>query len=138
MKPLCILDACALIAYLNDEQGADIVANYWRGLKEGSVFLLMHKINLLEVYYGFYKERGKTFADEMLYDVIDIGFHIVDHISDSVFLTVGRLKGTYHISLGDAILLAQAFLNGAAVLTCDHHEFDPIEKAEAIEFEWIR
>jgi predicted nucleic acid-binding protein len=138
MRPLYILDACALIAYLNDEQGADIVDGLLQRLEDGSVSLLMHKINLLEVYYGFYRERGQSLADEMLADMLGSGVKFIDSISDAAFLAAGRLKGTYQISLGDAVLLAQASVSGGLVVTCDHHEFDAVEQAEPIVFEWIR
>jgi len=138
MKSLFILDACALIAYFNDEQGAEVVSDCLRGLVDGSHMLIMHKINLLEVYYGFYRESGKKLADEMFSDVITSGIEIIASISDTVFTTAGYLKSSYKISLGDAVLLAQASASGAAVLTCDHHEFDPIDLAEPIDFRWIR
>jgi len=138
MKSLFILDACALIAYFNDEKGADVVSDCLRGLVDGSIILIMHKINLLEVYYGFYRESGKILADEMFTEVIESGIEIIDIISNTVFTTAGRLKSSYRISLGDAVLLAQASASCAAVLTCDHHEFDPIELAEPIDFRWIR
>ena len=138
MKSVYILDACALIAYFNDEQGADVILDCLQGLSDGSVMLLMHKINLLEVYYGFYRERGKTLANEMFIDVITSGISIIDNISNAVFATAGRLKSSHKISLGDAVLLAQASASGAAVLTCDHHEFEPISLIESIDFKWIR
>jgi len=138
MKPLYILDACALIAFLNDEQGADVVSDCLDGLEDGSTVIIMHKINLLEVYYGFYRESGKILADEMFVDVLDSGIQIIDSISDDVFASAGRLKSTHRISLGDTILLAQAFTSNATVLTCDHHEFDPIDLNEPIDFKWIR
>ena len=138
MKPVYILDACALIAYFNDEKGADVVFDCMQGLSDGSVLLFMHKINLLEVYYGFYKESGKAQADKMYIDVITSGIYIIDNISDAVLTTAGRLKSLYKVSLGDAILLAQAYASGAAVLTCDHHEFDQVSFVEPIVFKWIR
>jgi neutral trehalase len=41
LKPVYILDACALIAYLNNEQGADIVYGFLKMLEDSSVSLLM-------------------------------------------------------------------------------------------------
>jgi PIN domain nuclease of toxin-antitoxin system len=138
MKSVYILDACALLAYFNGEQGAVVILDCLHGLSDGSILLLMHKINLLEVYYNLYREHGRILADEVLIDVITSGISIIDTISDVVFTTAGRLKGTHKISLGDAVLLAQASASGAAVLTCDHHEFDPVALIEPIVFKWIR
>ena len=138
MKLVYILDACALIAYFNGEQGAVVIRDCLRGLSNGSILLLIHKINLLEVYYNLYREHGKIFADDVLIDVITSGISIIDTISDVVFIMAGRLKVSYKISLGDAVLLAQAIASDAAVLTCDHHEFDPVALIEPIVFKWIR
>ena len=138
MKSIYILDACALIAYINGEQGEDVIFDCLQGLCDGSVLLLMHKINLLEVYYNLYRDHGKILANEMLFDVINSGISIINTISDVVFSIAGRLKGSYKISLGDAVLLAQASASSAAVLTCDHHEFDPVALIEPIVFKWIR
>ena len=138
MKPSYILDACAMIAYFNDETGAEVVSGRIDNMHEGSAMLLMHKINLLEIYYCFYKERGKDLADAMFNEVKECGIHIIDYISDMVFAEAGRLISEYRISLGDSLLLAQAYASGASVLTCDHHEFDPVNAKEQIVFEWIR
>ena len=54
-----VLDACALIALLQDETGADKVAAVFNAASKGEAEIVMHKINLLEVYYGVYRSRGK-------------------------------------------------------------------------------
>ena len=41
-----ILDACALIALLRDETGADIVADIINKANNNDVLVLMHKANL--------------------------------------------------------------------------------------------
>jgi predicted nucleic acid-binding protein len=59
-------------------------------------------------------------------------------ISDEIFLEAGRLKASYKISLADSIVLAEALVTNAKLLTADHHEFDVIEENEEILFLWIR
>ncbi|GHV10410.1 hypothetical protein FACS1894217_15860 [Clostridia bacterium] len=48
------------------------------------------------------------------------------------------MKATYKMSLADSIVLAEAAVNGGAVLTADHHEFDVVEQNEKLEFAWLR
>ncbi|MDR2999910.1 MAG: PIN domain-containing protein [Fibromonadaceae bacterium] len=134
MEKIYILDACALIAYLTDEPGSDIVAEYLRNNSR----VAMHKLNLLEVYYGFYAEQGKECADNILRDVKKLKIEIIDNFSDEMFLQAGRLKASYRISLADSMLLAQAMVLNAAILSSDHHELDEIEELEQIKFLWIR
>ena len=133
-----VLDACALIALLQDEQGADIVAAAINAAIHGEAEIIMHKINLLEVYYDAYRLRGKEQAGLMLSEFRKRPVTIYSEISDCVFNEAGRLKATYRISLADSLALAQTIISDAKLLTSDHHEFDSIEKAEPIVFHWIR
>jgi predicted nucleic acid-binding protein len=59
-------------------------------------------------------------------------------LTDSVFEQAGRLKGTYKMSLADAVLLAETSVCNGVVLTADHHELDIVEQNENIAFKWIR
>ncbi|MDR1454012.1 MAG: PIN domain-containing protein [Candidatus Margulisbacteria bacterium] len=133
---LYILDACALIAYLTNEPGADFVETVLSSAQSNPV--IMHKLNLLEVYYGFYKDCGKEKAAEMLQDVQKLNIRIISDISDELILAAGRLKATYKISLADAVCLAQAGLAEATIVSSDHHEFDIIDKNEPLNFAWLR
>jgi len=92
----CILDACALLAMLRDEPGADKVAAAINAAHNGEAEVVMHKANLLEVYYDLYRSQA------------------------------GRLKASYKISFADSFALAQALVSGDELLTADHHEFEPI------------
>jgi len=138
MKQVFVLDACALIAYLSDEQGAEVVSGYLQQAANGLVSVFMNKLNLLEVYYGLYRECGKEFADKILFEITQSNIEIIEIISDYVFFEAGRLKASYKISLADSIVLAEATVRNATVLTSDHHEFDAVEQQEPIEFKWIR
>ena len=98
----------------------------------------MNKLNLLEVYYDVYRSVGKENADDVLSEFMKRPVTIVSEISDEVFTEAGRLKASYRISLADSIVLAEASVSGASLLTADHHEFDAVEKTERIKFHWIR
>jgi predicted nucleic acid-binding protein len=133
-----VLDACALIALLQDEDGADIVDEIINSASEDDVEVIMHKANLLEVYYNVYKARGKADADLMLFEFGKLPVKINAEISDDIFNEAGRLKAKYKISFADSLALAQAFVYGGKLITSDHHEFDAIESIEPISFHWIR
>jgi len=100
----------------------------------------MNKTNLLEVYYGVYREYGKKSADD-LFDEIKISPVVIkSNLTDDVFSEAGRFKASYKISLADSIALAEASISGGALMTSDHHEFDIIEQSDAenVKFLWIR
>ena len=133
-----VLDACAMLAALANEQGADVVDEIYEKAVSGEAKLTMHKVNLLEVYYDLFRTYGKERADEIYTEIRKLPIHIFQEITDEVFFTAGRLKVTYKISLADAFALAQAIVTGGEFLTTDHHEFDLIVGKEPINFHWVR
>jgi len=137
MSEIYVLDACALIALLKDEAGADKVAAVYEKADKGEALLIMNKVNLCEVYYGFYRDEGKDYAENILNGVTR-SMVTIGEFSDAVFAETGRFKASYKISFADSVTLAQAKVSGAIFLTADHHEFDEVEKVEDIKFLWIR
>jgi predicted nucleic acid-binding protein len=133
-----VLDACALVAVLRGEPGADNVAVVLNSAYRGEATVSMHRLNLLEVYYDAYRSVGKMHADKMVVEFLKQSVSINAEINDDIFKEAGRLKASYKISLADSIALAEALVSGGALLTSDHHEFDVVEKNENIIFEWIR
>ena len=133
-----VLDACAVIALLQDELGADIVADALNSANEGQAEILMHKANFLEVYYDLYRVLGKDKANEIKDKILERPIKFIDEITDDIFNEAGRLKATYKISFADSFALAQAIISGGELLTSDHHEFNVIEKSENIKIRWIR
>jgi len=133
-----VLDACAMLAVLSNEAGADVVEEKYEEAASGKAALMINKVNLLEVYYNLYRTYDKERAYEIYYEIKRLPIKIVHEISDEVFVQAGRLKATYKISLADSIALAQALVSGGELLTADHHEFNAIEGNEPIVFRWIR
>ena len=138
MKKTYVLDACALIAAIKQEEGALVVAELYEEAIRGDVTLLINKVNLLEVYYGFRRDNGMVYADMILKSVINSVVKISD-ISIEVLVEAGRIKSEYRrISLADSIALAEASSCGGYLVTADHHEMDALDKAKVVNFIWIR
>ena len=138
MKENYILDACALIAYFKKEPGFETMLQYFDRAGDKEISLFMHKLNLLEVYYGFYRDDGKVTAEAVLEDSLSLPITYIGELGEPLFKEAGRLKATQDISFADSIALALASVRGEPLLTADHHEFDKIEHKEAITFLWIR
>ena len=66
MSKIFVLDACALVALLKDESGADSVAAVYKKAENGEAAVIINRVNLLEVYYGFYHENGKEYAEKII------------------------------------------------------------------------
>jgi predicted nucleic acid-binding protein len=140
MAEAYVVDACALIAVLMDEEGSDILASkFAAALDESSgVSIFMHKLNLLEVYYDVFRRLGKVIADSVVDEVKGNPITIVSDIDDGLFKEAGRLKASYSISLADTFAVSLAKANGAKLITSDHHEFDVLEEKGEASFLWIR
>jgi len=137
MKEIFVLDACALIALLEKEKGMEKVHDLYRRALSKDVMLIMNRINLFEVYYGILRNYGSQKAAELLKTVAQSPITVTEW-TDNLFVESGRLKAGNKISLADSIALAEAFVSGGSLVTCDHHEFDEIERKEKIKFHWIR
>ena len=138
MSKVYVLDACALIALLLHEDGADKVVDAYRDANSGNAKIVINAVNLLEVYYDFYRAYDKATADDMIAHVDESIVNIVTEIDKVLLTEAGRYKATYKISLADSFALAQAKITEGTLLTSDHHEFDVIEGNEPIHFMWIR
>lgn len=138
MKDSYVLDACALLAMINNEPGADRVEAVLREAFLGNIEVYMNKINVYEIYYGIYRANGREMAEEVYILIKKQPINIIDSFSDEVFVEAARLKSKYKMSLADSIALGEAIVRKAELLSSDHHEFDAIEKEEGIKFYWIR
>ena len=133
-----ILDTCALVAFFNDEGGADVVENLLTEASRGVCIITMNKFNLLEAYYGYLRADGEDFAEKILSSVENSCIDIFDVLTNDLLRQAGKLKVSYKISLADSIVLAHAMVDNCIVVTSDHHEFDTVEEKEKIRFNWIR
>ena len=133
-----VLDACALIALLNEEEGSSKVAALYEESSNGKAEIVINKVNLLEVYYGYLRENGELFAERQLHAVENSIIKINNIISNELFRQAGKMKGVYKMSLADALAVAQAVILDAVLVTSDHHELDAIDKANVIKLLWIR
>jgi predicted nucleic acid-binding protein len=137
MSKVYVLDACALIALLNHENGAGKVVFAYKKAEKGEAKIIMNRINLFEVYYGFYRDKGEKYAENVMENVARSSVTI-NEFDKEIFTVAGRLKASYKFSLADSIVLAQALVTGVELLTADHHEFGIIDGKEPIRFLWIR
>jgi len=137
MSEVLVLDACALVALLKNENGADVVAAAYKDAKDGKAKIIMNRVNLLEVFYSYYRDDGKEYAEKIM-DGVAQSIVSIGEFDKEIFAEARRLKASYKTSLIDSIALAQAMVLDADLLTADHHEFDVIEGKELIRFQWIR
>lgn len=133
-----VLGTCALIAFLCDEPGSEIVTTIIKSTEDRKSKLNMNSLNLLEIYSDIYQKTGKEKADEVITMIKKLPIFFQPKLTDEVFTEAGRLKSSYNISYTDAIALAEALVYGDVLLIANHHKYDMIEKQEKVNFHWIR
>jgi PIN domain nuclease of toxin-antitoxin system len=65
-----VFDACALISYLNDEAGSDIVLDLLKKAVDGECAIYMSIVNLIEVHYGNIRSLGAEQAAVILEEIL--------------------------------------------------------------------
>lgn len=130
-----VLDACALIAYLRNENGGEKLRQLF---KQPDTRFFMHALNRGEVYYDSLRVVGADQAQKLLDDILQLPLNIIWTLDVRIIKSVGTYKTSYCVSYADAFVLALATQENALVISTDHHEFDVIEKAGEIRFYWLR
>jgi predicted nucleic acid-binding protein len=133
-----VFDACSLIALLTNEDGADVVKHLLQRSVEGKNRIVMHIVNLLEVYYDTYKTYNAAEAEKLLEYVKVSPINITNEITDKVVRQAGYLKAKYKISLADSIGLAEAIIHDGYFVTADHNEMETVQQKENLKIIWIR
>ena len=130
-----VLDACAVLAYINNEIGADKVEQLL--MSQQRVF--MASINLLEICYDMARRTGSLEEASHFYRLVTSWpIHIVVVLDVPLLIAAASFKMRGRVSLADAVALGLAKIKQAKLVTSDHHEFDTLEQAGLAEFEWIR
>ena len=130
-----VLDACAMLAYLRNEAGANVVES---ALLDTNGQCIAHAINLCEVYYIFHRDSGESDADAAVADLKSVGVVERNDFGETFWKEVGKLKAGGGISIPDCFAITLSKQLGGTVLTSDHKEFDPVAAAGICSITFIR
>ena len=133
-----VFDACALIAFLNGEDGAEKVERLIEQAQAGEIEIFIASVNLYEVYYDSVRRSSANKAEEVLNDLYEMPVTVVETIDRAIMRPASHFKTAFKLSLADSIALGLAKQLGAQVVSTDHHEFDVVEKSGEITFFWPR
>ena len=128
-----LLDSYAILAFLNDEEGAKLVAGLLDEAEESGARLLVNEINVGEVYYIVAKHRSEEVAEQVLLHLDRLPLELVSNTFDDV-LEAARLKARLPLSYADAFALATAIRFDARLVTGDP-EFETAE--DLVDVDWI-
>lgn len=124
-----------MIAYLKDEDGAEVVERYLAGDEE----CMAHVVNLCEVYYDYFRDEDEDAAKLAVETLKSDGLVVREDLDESFWKEVGRLKATpVRISLADCFLIALSNRTAGRLVSSDHHELDAVAEQGICEVEFIR
>lgn len=123
-KPVYVIDACALIALINQETGSEVVRDLLKKSESGRCHVKMHAVNLCEVYYDCLRVKNSKVADELLKTVGTMPLEVISSIENSLLKEVGLIKARQKVSLADAFAIGLAKVSKAHLVTSDHHELE--------------
>jgi predicted nucleic acid-binding protein len=128
-----VLDSYAMIAHFEDEAGGEQVREVLELAHAGKAALYMSVINLGEIYYNTYRERGLQKADEAVFLMRQLPVTLVNADMENTMEAAG-LKSVHPVAYADCFAAALGIRKKATVITGDP-EFKRFEKL--VKIKWI-
>jgi uncharacterized protein with PIN domain len=140
--PTMVIDACAMIALLEDEDGADVVEGI---ITNPANECVAHFVNMSEVHTHYVRQPRYTVADAdaaVVLLTVDAGIEVRDDADEAFWKDVatvrGRIQSTvknpatggcHSIALADCFAVALAHRTGGTIVTSDHDDFEHVRDA---------
>ena len=118
MAALKILDSHAIMAFFQDETGADQVRNLLLHAEEGKIQLAMTVVNLGEVWYAIARADSRELADRLTEEVRGMAVEIVE-ADWALTRAAAMLKAKGGAAYADCFAAALAKLRKGEVITGD-------------------
>lgn len=113
-----VLDSFALMAFFEDEPGADFVRGLIQKAVESDTNLLMSAVNLGEVWYSIARTNSPEIADQYVHEIKGLGIEIVD-ADWQLTHQAAKFKANGKISYADCFAAALAKSRKAELVTGD-------------------
>jgi len=128
-----VLDSYALMAFFEDESGADTVRGLILKAEESGTKLLMSVVNLGEVWYSIARTTSPETADQYIHDIEGMAIEIVD-ADWNLTRQAAAFKVNGNISYADCYAAALTKINKGELITGDK-EFKVLEGE--IKISWL-
>jgi predicted nucleic acid-binding protein len=121
------------MAWLQNEKGAQTVENLLGSAKRTGEKLLLHEVNLAEVYYLTIRRAGEERAKSLGAQLLTLPIELIA-TTPGILWQTAALKTRHRVSLADAFAAATAIELNATVITGDP-EFKPL--GHLVEIVWL-
>lgn len=128
-----VLDAQPLVAFINDEPGADAVRGFLQRARSGQLRLRMSVVNAAEVMLVQERRGGAEASHRTLELIGDLPIELVN-VDLELAARAAYLKRRGGISYADCFAAALAHRDAIPVLTADR-EFERV--ADLVEVRWL-
>ena len=118
MPDLYVLDTSAIVAFTDQEEGADEVERLLDAARVSACRVEACAISLMELYYVALQEKGEDEAAKLLALVKSWPVTWV-YPDERTLLQAGKIKAAYRLSVVDAIIAAVAKLRHATLIHKD-------------------
>ena len=118
MKGNYVLDTSAILAFLEDEKGADTVSELLVQAEQGELKIFISFVTFTEIYYISIQEQGEAIAEERMNQLEAFPFRRIES-NPAMALTTGRLKAGNRLSFADAWIAALAIGKNAKLVHKD-------------------
>jgi predicted nucleic acid-binding protein len=113
-----VLDASALLRFLDDEPGAERVQSLLSRARAGEAELLMSAVNWGEVIYAIARKRGADAARDLAAKLSTLPLAIIA-CSITEAMEAGLFKERFHLPFADAFAGSLALRRAATLVTAD-------------------
>lgn len=120
-----VLDSYSLLAYIEDEAGAEKMIEIFRIARDSGRALLLSVVNWGEVYYITLREAGRDRADEVAHLISTLPIEVVPADLE-LTKQAAELKSKHRMSYADCFAVALARQRKAELVTGDK-EFREVE-----------
>jgi len=128
-----VLDSYALLAFLEDEPGAEKVQRFFEQADRSRMELFMSVVNWGEVYYSLCRSKGAARAEEALLIIEQLPVRLLD-VTRDFMRRVAHLKANHAVAPGDCFAAALAVERDCPVVTGDR-EFRKL--GNFVKVEWL-
>lgn len=134
MQRSVVLDANAILAFFQNEPGADMIRKLMLEAVEGRLELAMCVVNAGEVWYSIARKHSIEVADAYLREIQSMPIEIVE-VDWQLTRQASLYKTNGNISFADCFAAALAKLRSGELVTGDK-EFKPL--AGEVKIAWLK
>ncbi|NIM12200.1 MAG: PIN domain-containing protein [Candidatus Aminicenantes bacterium] len=121
-----VLDTSALLAYIENEEGAEEVETLLVNALEDTNTIYISTVTAIEILYISIKEQGNAVAEDRLKLIEDLPL-FQEPLSKELIRIVGEIKASKAMSFADACIAGLAKFRNAVLVHKDP-EFEQIEE----------